>query len=472
MTQLTNRMQLPCVAIIIASLIICAFNQAKAGSRFVSNYSCSDIEKYCISSGTRTVDGYEVNRDCWEWGYTKQCNVPSLNDCTQHSRCYSLGRRDCLLKDSYGACINWKKEFSCKRWVPTYVESNHVRYGTEDKDGQEGLVCEGVPCIDGNCIDKSYQMDAEMMNSVSKLYAVSQGQNDGHNFKIFEGASRHCSKKAAGYSNCCKVEKPAVGWGKSLGAKCTKDENYLMEQNQKNLCVYVGKDTSETIGIETVVKHRFCCFSNILEKIVQVQGRSQIGINFGTGKRPDCRGLTLEELENIDFSLIDFSEFAVEIQDRMVVPGGGDVEIRVRDSLPNINRFDKGRPASSENKLAGVNQSLIGPTPEEIRIQEERLAKLELEKVEQELFAKAEEERLALQKILAVKEKELRGAKSQYNSAYNNYSQHLKANGGTQYDTARYKHLPWYPEHCRLWSIQSRAQGEVSRLQKELARIK
>ncbi len=385
-------------AMIMALIIICICFDAKSGSRFISSYSCSDADKYCISSGTRTIDGFEVTRDCWDWGYTKTCNVPSLNDCAQHARCYSLGRRNCLLKDYYGACINWEKEFSCKRWVPTYLESSHVRYDTEEKEGQEGLVCKGIPCIDGNCIDKSYEMDEEMMNSVSKLYALSQGQSDGYNFKIFEGAGRHCSKKPVGYSNCCRLEKPGTGWGKEIGAKCTKDENYLMEQRQKNLCVYVGKKSSKTLGVTTVIKHYFCCFSNILEKIIQVQGRTQLGINFGSGGSPDCRGLTLEELERIDFSLIDFSEFAEEVQKRMVLPKGGDVEERILGSLPNINRFDEDRPEREENKLAGVNQTLIGPTEEEIRLEEERLARLEEERLEaqrleQERIAREEEEK-------------------------------------------------------------------------------
>ena len=389
-------------AMIMALIITCICFDAKSGSRFISSYSCSDVDKYCISSGTRTIDGFEVTRDCWEWGYTKTCNVPSLNDCAQHARCYSLGRRNCLLKDYYGACINWEKEFSCKRWVPTYLESSHVRYDTEEKEGKEGLVCKGIPCIDGNCIDKSYEMDEEMMNSVSKLYALSQGQSDGYNFKIFEGAGRHCSKKPVGYSNCCRLEKPGAGWGKEIGAKCTKDENYLMEQRQKNLCVYVGKKSSKTLGVTTVIKHHFCCFINILEKIIQVQGRAQLGINFGSGGSPDCRGLTLEELERIDFSLIDFSEFAQEIQKRMVLPKGGDVEERILGSLPNINRFDEDRPEREENKLAGVNQTLIGPTEEEISLEEEQLARLEEERLEAErleqerLVREAEERRIRL----------------------------------------------------------------------------
>ena len=489
------------VAIILVSIIICAFNQAQADTRFVSKYSCSDTGKYCISSGTRTIDGYEVTRGCWEWGYIKKCNVPSLNDCAQHSRCYSLGRRDCLLKDNYGSCINWKKEFSCKRWIPTYVESSHVRYGTEDKDGQEGLVCEGVPCIDGNCVDKSYQMDAEMMNSVSKLYAISQGQSDGYNFKIFEGAGRHCSKKPTGYSNCCRVEKPGDGWGKEIGAKCTKDEDYLMEQRSKNLCVYVGKKSKKTAGITTVIKHHFCCFSSILEKIVQVQGRAQLGLNFGSGGNSDCRGLTLEELERINFSLIDFTEFAVEVQKRMVVPSGGDVEERILGSLSKINGFDEERPASLDNKLAGVNQSLIGPTPEEIRLEEERLAKLEAERLEQERIAKLEAERLEairLAEIEAERVKKIRIARMvkveaevatkqrkydrdfahwtalgvEYQRLWNEYLAFQKQYTNAQKPASYYQYLNTCDEYNSLRPQIQKQEQELRRLKEELARLK
>ncbi len=342
--------------IFFASLIIIHFslmNLVNADTRFKANYTCNDVSRRCVDSGEKEIAGLKVSRDCWQWSYVKKCNSPSKNNCAQHSRCYSLGRRECLLQDNYGSCINWLKEFSCKRWLPTYVESDHIRYGVEEKDGQEGLVCKGIPCIDGNCIDKSYEMDEEMMQSVSQLHALSQGESDGYNFKIFEGGDRHCSKKAANYSNCCQVF--PKGWGKKIGAKCTKDEKILSEQRQKNLCVYVGKRSNKTAGVTTLTKHHFCCFNNILEKTIQVQGRKQLGQNFGSGGSPNCRGLTLDELERIDWSKIDFSEVAAEIQQRMVLPKVGDVEMRVKDSLSGINDFDHKAPGHKSNKKAGVN---------------------------------------------------------------------------------------------------------------------
>lgn len=177
-------------------LLFSNFEIAIAGKKFISKSPCADTKKVCVKgAATKIIDGFEVYKDCWEWSYTKTCKYPSKNNCAQYEECYSLGERDCILRDSTGSCVNMSKEFSCKRWTPVVLESETVRYGTEDRDGAEGLICEGIPCIDGNCVDKSYQMDADMVSSVALLGALSQGKSDGVNFKIFEGLGRHCSKK-------------------------------------------------------------------------------------------------------------------------------------------------------------------------------------------------------------------------------------------------------------------------------------
>lgn len=343
--------------LLLMGMLFLASGSAQSGAKFSSKYQCADSGRTCLSGGgTRTIEGEQVYCDCWEWGYTKSCEVPSKNDCKDYDHCYALGTRECLLKDNYGACINWEMEFSCNRFTPTYIETQHVKYDTKDAEGDKVMVCKGVPCIDGNCIDKSYEMDGEMMNSVSQLYALSKIKSDGQNLKIFEGAGRHCSKKVTGYNNCCRVEKPGVGWGKHIGAHCTPDEKYLMQLRQKNLCVYSGKHTKKNkLGMTSITKHYFCCFSNILEKTIQVQARAQLGMNFGGGDHPDCRGLTLQELERVDFTKIDFSEFAAEVQSKMVLPDSGDVKARVLDSFSNMNGFDEKSSDRASNKRAGIN---------------------------------------------------------------------------------------------------------------------
>jgi Type-1V conjugative transfer system mating pair stabilisation len=399
--------------IVIIVLATQSIGHAGAGNRFTSSYSCSDAVKTCVSSGTRIVDGFSVTKDCWEWSYYKTCNYPSRDDCRKFSHCYAVADLPCLLRDNYGNCVNLQKEFSCKSWEPVTIDKEMVRIGLVEKEGKERLVCKGVPCIDGNCVDKSYLTDGDMMDSVSKLYAVSEmkGALD-LNFKLFAGFGQSCSKKATSYTNCCSTS--LKGWGKNLGAKCTKDEIDLVDKRQKNLCVYVGKQNKQTMGITTVVKHHYCCFGSLLNKVIQVEGRKQLGINFGSGGRTDCRGLTLAEIMQLDFDKMDFSEFFQDILKRMKIPKVGDISSRVNSSLPNVRKYD-GNPNNKKNNMTGWNADVKDDSweaDEERRLEaerqeRERLAQLELERLEQERLAQLERERLEQERLAAIERERL-----------------------------------------------------------------
>ncbi len=344
--------------IIIAGFMITLLcNQAIAG-RFTSKYPCRDAVKTCVSSGEKVVDGFKIHKDCWEWSYTKTCDYPSKDDCGPYNKCYLVGYRDCLLKDDYGNCVNQIKEFSCKRWEASYVNKNKIRYGKEDKEGPEQLICKGLPCIDGNCVDKSFASNNEMMDSVSRLYAVSEMKGAGDpNFKLFAGYVAQCSKKAVGYSNCCSLTNKSNNWGHDLGARCTNDEKKLMEERKKNLCIYVGKENKQTMGVTTVVKHKWCCFGNMLNKVLQVEARKQLGMNFGSGGSPNCRGLTLDELLKLDFDKMDFSEFEAEIMKKMKIPRDNDLQERVRSGMKDVEKPKSER--DEEARKAGINSKVL-----------------------------------------------------------------------------------------------------------------
>ena len=392
--------------IITIIALLTQISHAEAGNRFTSSYSCSDAVKTCVSSGARIVDGFSVTKDCWEWTYYKTCNYPSRDDCRNFSHCYAVADLPCLLRDNYGNCVNLQKEFSCKSWEPVTIDKEMVRTGLVAKDGKDRLVCKGVPCIDGNCVDKSYLTDGDMMDSVSKLYAVSQmkGALD-LNFKLFAGFAQSCSKKAAQYTNCCSTS--LKGWGKNLGAKCTKDEIDLVDKRQKNLCVYVVKENKQTMGITTVVKHHYCCFGSLLNKVIQVEGRKQlfpgksISELFKKGNKADCRGLTLAEIMQLDFDKMDFSEFFTDILKRMKIPKIGDISARVNSSLPNVRKYD-GNPNNKKNNMTGWNADVKDDSWE---AQEEK--RLEAERIEKERLARLEAERRERERLLAIERQRL-----------------------------------------------------------------
>lgn len=333
--------------------------QAQSGARGTT--TCHDNGKTCVESGMKEMDGIRVSRPCWRYTYSKTCNFPSKNDCHLISHCYEVGLKECLLRDSLGNCVNQIKEFSCKRREISFIDHEKLKRKTTGDEAKR-IVCKGIPCIDGNCIDKSYLEDQDMMNSASQLYATSKtaGAKD-LNFKLFEGFAQHCTKKPTGYMSCCRVgaaENWQEDWGKILGANCNADEKKLLELQRKSLCVYVDKKTTGTHPFH-VNKHYSCCFGNMLNKVFQVQGRKQLGRNFGSGGNPNCGGLTLEEIMRLDFQKMDFSEFIAEIKGRMKMPNVGDLEIRTRGTLPNMKKYnDTGATShlSPDNKKGGVNE--------------------------------------------------------------------------------------------------------------------
>lgn len=310
------------------------------GAHFHSGYNCSDMTRSCIDKNERLIEGEQVKSECWVWEYSKICDYPSKNDCNKYKSCYFLKENDCLIRDSLDNCVNLQKEFSCKKWQENII-LGHLNYSDIIHNEGEDLVCLGAPCIDGNCVDKSYDLEDDLVSSVSQLQALSQGKSDGYNFKIFEGKALHCSKKTLSYSDCCKISHKTIGWGEKLGVYCSQNEIYLMEQRAKDLCVYVGKKSHRTLGVTNLEKYYFCCFNNLLEKAIQLQARAQLNLNFGNADNANCRGFTLEEIDKISWEQIDYSGVAAEIYKRITAPHAQDIKDRIRNSIIKLNSTTK-----------------------------------------------------------------------------------------------------------------------------------
>lgn len=92
--------------------------------------------------------------------------------------------------------------------------------------------------------------------------------------------------------------------------KCTKDEMQLMVEVQLKKCSYLGSYCDQKVlGMCTVKKQAYCCYDSPLARIVVEQGVKQLGRSQGAAKAPQCDGLTLEELERLDWDKIDLSEW-------------------------------------------------------------------------------------------------------------------------------------------------------------------
>lgn len=257
---------------------------------------------------TRVINDYAVTRDWWLRKRIYRCHYPAKNDCEalRAKGCYQVNS---ACKEKVGnTCVVWEQTYNC----PTGKRSLK-RVQSSNKSNPY--------CLTGNCADTSYQANGEMMNVMSQLAALREVQEDLRNYKvIFRGQDRRCTRHCVGFKDCCG---PEGGWGVSISlAKCDKDEKELRELRNRNLCVQVGTYCAEKkAGICLRKKTSFCCYGTKMARLIQQNGRAQLGIGFGAPDAPNCAGLSTDELSRIDFSRIDFSEVFEDIRSKVVPKG-------------------------------------------------------------------------------------------------------------------------------------------------------
>ena len=89
------------------------------------------------------------------------------------------------------------------------------------------------------------------------------------------------------------------------------------------LCHYVGSYCAKKGGGTCLEKREsWCCFNSHLARSVQVQGRRQLGLGWGTPESPQCRGFTISEFQNLDFGTIDLSEIISEVASSSAAAAG------------------------------------------------------------------------------------------------------------------------------------------------------
>ena len=102
-------------------------------------------------------------------------------------------------------------------------------------------------------------------------------------------------------------------------SSCNEDEGKLAMKEGAGLCHSVGTYCSSCIRIlgacVACIEHTTgkCCFNSKLARIVNEQGRVQVGKGWGSGKNPDCSGFSIAQLQSLDFAAMDLSEFYASI---------------------------------------------------------------------------------------------------------------------------------------------------------------
>lgn len=350
--------------------------------RSQEKFICNDSVHLCRQGKEkRIVDGVWVEKDCWQYGYSKTCNFPSKDDCLKYinnSKCQLVSKDGCLLKDSYGNCVNEKHTYSCETPTRKHKILRPTIKQTGDPNKPSGLRCSGaLPQVE---IDESSDLDKDMPETMSKLSAATKckgiegnsqasAESNMKNFKVFNGFKLHCKKNIASFKNCCGTK----GWGeKLLGMQCSQDEKDLADLRQKRLCKFVGRKNTRTLSLKTGEEHYFCCFNNTLDRIIQTDPRGRPMVKpFGYAENADCSGLTMDQLKLIDFNKLDYNDFSVEVAGKVKLPDVGEVGKNIENALSNVQNYD---PAGSEtetgklqNEKSGMNSKLDSQLGEDVK---------------------------------------------------------------------------------------------------------
>ncbi|HCQ9156044.1 TPA: type-F conjugative transfer system mating-pair stabilization protein TraN [Escherichia coli] len=296
----------------------CPFNKADG---VLKGTECS--EPGGTKTGVMEGKSWSLTESCWAYRdkyVTQSADNGTCKAYADNPAC-TLASRQCAFYSDEGTCLHEYATYSC-----------------ESKTSGKVMVCGGdVFCQDGECDKAQSGKSSDFGAAVSQLAALAAAGKDvaalnGVDVRAFTGEAKFCRKAAAGFSNCCKDG----GWGQDVGlAKCNSEEKALGKAKEDKLTVSVGEFCSKKVlGVCLQKKRSYCQFDSKLAQIVQQQGRNgQLRIGFGSAKHPDCRGITVDELQKIQFDQLDFTNFYEDLMNNQKIPDSGVLTQKVKEQI-------------------------------------------------------------------------------------------------------------------------------------------
>ncbi len=211
--------------------------------------------------------------------------------------------------------------------------------GADLQDADDGGSCGQVTyCVGAGCETVPSQSNTGFVEATTRLnMALELGGDefDRQDMSFFTGQRRACHIKLFGLANCCKDSGLLVGLG-----NCSASEIELAEERHAGNTHYLGRYCSRRtlFGVCIRRSRAWCVFGSKLGRILQQQGRAQLGIGWGS-----CRGFTVAEIESIDFARLDLGEFTEDLMDgsrepSVSLPDSGDTGEAMRTRIREFYR--------------------------------------------------------------------------------------------------------------------------------------
>ncbi len=277
------------------------------------DHACSvDDSHVCMDPNqTKLIDGIAITRRCWGEESHYHCVGDVASDCEPllDAGCSHM-QAECILQ--FGDyCALTRNTFQC----------------TEKTCFPDKEVCppEVIACADGHCDPSVTDESNDMGEGVGRLGVLSGTASEvttlqiqSNQASIFKGEVQECEKYILNLRDCCTD----AGFLDGL-IHCPADMQVLQHAKVENRAVYLGHYKHHLLG---TTRYVYCVFPTKLSGIVQIQGRyNQLQIPFGEAEKPNCRGITPEELERINFQTLDIHALVDELTSKKKLPDTDEV---------------------------------------------------------------------------------------------------------------------------------------------------
>lgn len=268
----------------------------------VRNNTCNLVKTECVAGPeTRSYHGKGFHRKCWSERMTVVCpfDAPETNGCSalRKKGCQQMDER-CIKTATDGRCIKWTKRYRCPARSTETVSSGHGN----------------IYNIDGGSLTGKSTHFNDMAASLTQLQVLSEMQKEVKNITsthqtihVFKGQCNRCKKNIMEniLYDCCAVQGLAMDLNL---VDCNPEERQLSVMRGEGKCHYVGATHNQFMGMWTSSDtHVYCCFPSPLIAHLQKEARKQLGKDFGLPTNPDCGGLSMAEIQRVDFSKMDLS---------------------------------------------------------------------------------------------------------------------------------------------------------------------
>lgn len=256
---------------------------------------------------SQIIAGKSVSRDFWRRRLFFSCSGEENPKCQAiRKQGGMIVSKECIKKAPHGECELWEKKYK------TGGQTSFIKRDVYFKEDSIWGIGE---------FEEAAELSSDFGDAVSKLAAISdlKGNTEIENKDIlkagvFRGDSLKCTKSFAKdlLYDCCG---DLAGFATDIGlAGCSSAEKDLYQKRKDGKCHYIGTRSTK-MGLEK--EKVYCCFPTKLARIIQEEGRAQLHLEWGDEESPKCQGLSLEEIKQLNFDAMDFSDFILEMHQKI-----------------------------------------------------------------------------------------------------------------------------------------------------------